>query len=102
MVSIHIFNLDSQPSKDNPIKPVAFDKTNDFTDEDRLIVEVAWMTKDELFVRTMNRVQDVARLWLIKGNISQMVREIQGKGCWIDIVSLYYRERINFICSIKH
>jgi len=30
-----------------------------------LLVEVAWMGTKHLFVRAMNRVQDISRLWLV-------------------------------------
>ncbi|EGF80903.1 hypothetical protein BATDEDRAFT_34941 [Batrachochytrium dendrobatidis JAM81] len=39
-----------------------------FADQDRLIVEVNWLTSnDTLMVRLMNRVQDIQRLFLVKG-----------------------------------
>ncbi|KAJ3226629.1 hypothetical protein HK099_004510 [Clydaea vesicula] len=64
VVTLHV----ATPSTTNDISDIAvqFKNEENFSDSNRLIVEVKWLTdSDTLLVRIMNRVQDVQRIFLV-------------------------------------
>nr|KAJ3418982.1 hypothetical protein HK105_007562 [Polyrhizophydium stewartii] len=97
VVTLHI----ATPSSAGPASlsvPIDFGE-HGFEDEDRLIVEVNWVTdNDALFVRLMNRVQDVQKLLLVKGTlsgdtmawtVSQIRNEATPDNAWFNIEPAY-------------
>ncbi|KAI8824407.1 dipeptidyl peptidase IV N-terminal region-domain-containing protein [Fimicolochytrium jonesii] len=65
VVTLHI----ATPGATNPAgwdNLVELDPLHYFPDNDRLFVEVTWVTDNSLLVRTTNRVQDTHRLFLVK------------------------------------
>ncbi|RKP04481.1 dipeptidyl peptidase IV N-terminal region-domain-containing protein, partial [Thamnocephalis sphaerospora] len=90
VASLHVFSLDRiEPTPQSPVMAVHFEPDRDFSDADRLLVEVAWMGDKNLMVRAMNRVQDVSRLHLVDPGMgyAKFVREESGKldDGWLDI-----------------
>ncbi|KAI9596754.1 dipeptidyl peptidase IV N-terminal region-domain-containing protein [Syncephalis fuscata] len=90
IASLHVFSLDAAaPTKHNPVTALELKSKNAFTDEDRLLVEVAWMGNTNLMIRAMNRAQDVAQLYLVDALklSATYVREERGDvdGGWLDI-----------------
>ncbi|KAJ3121511.1 hypothetical protein HK098_003612 [Nowakowskiella sp. JEL0407] len=77
--------------------PVIFNENENFADENRLIVEVDWLSSDELLVRLMNRVQDYQRVFIASprteenGNsvswVARMIRDEQSTdGAWYNVL----------------
>ncbi|RKP24465.1 dipeptidyl peptidase IV N-terminal region-domain-containing protein [Syncephalis pseudoplumigaleata] len=90
IVTLHVYSLASPaPTTKQPVRALEFKKADAFKDEDRLIVEVAWMGNSNLMVRTMNRSQDVAQLYLVDATklSATFVREERGSvdGGWLEI-----------------
>ncbi|KAI8850047.1 dipeptidyl peptidase IV N-terminal region-domain-containing protein [Chytridium lagenaria] len=70
----------SETKKSHRVVEIAFPSESMYPDDDRLIVEVKWLSDTTLFARLMNRVQDSQRLFHIKLSeegkwLVQMVRE---------------------------
>ena len=82
IATIHVYDLSSvAPSAKSPVPTIKFSPAKDFTDDDRLLVEVAWLGNDNLMVRAMNRVQDIARLWLIDSRVGMASMECSVSAC---------------------
>ncbi|KAI8593879.1 dipeptidyl peptidase IV N-terminal region-domain-containing protein [Geranomyces variabilis] len=64
-VTLHVATPGS-PDPDGIDVPVQFEAENYFHADDRLIVEVTWVSDASLLVRMTNRVQDSQRLFLVK------------------------------------
>ncbi|TPX62178.1 hypothetical protein PhCBS80983_g00697 [Powellomyces hirtus] len=58
---------------------VEFEKEHYFRDDDRLIVEVAWVSDESLLVRMTNRVQDSQRLYLVASETGPSGTQWKGK-----------------------
>ncbi|KAI9326562.1 dipeptidyl peptidase IV N-terminal region-domain-containing protein [Zopfochytrium polystomum] len=65
-VTLHIATPSSSTKAARDAEVVFTNKEDVFPDEDRLIVEVKWVTKISLLMRMMNRVQDAQRVFLVE------------------------------------
>ncbi|KAJ3110976.1 hypothetical protein HDU96_006105 [Phlyctochytrium bullatum] len=74
------------------VQAVRFPAASYYPDEDRLIVEVKWLTGTTLFARLMNRVQDSQRLFYVRRAesgewVAQLVREEEhGDEAWFSLL----------------
>ncbi|RHZ80639.1 hypothetical protein Glove_134g248 [Diversispora epigaea] len=86
VVTFHIYDTSTPLISQSAAIPF----TNDFADTDKIITEVCWAGNDNVLVRVMNRVQDIARVVLVNaGNRSGItVREENAEtkdGGWFEI-----------------
>ncbi|KAJ3195547.1 hypothetical protein HK101_011837 [Irineochytrium annulatum] len=68
---------------------VDFPEEATYSDEDRLIVEVRWLTNDTLIVRMTNRMQDSQRIYLVQSEeqawMGTLLREEENEdGAWFN------------------
>ncbi|KAI8805787.1 dipeptidyl peptidase IV N-terminal region-domain-containing protein [Cladochytrium replicatum] len=80
-VVLHIAN----PSATDPSGldlPVVFPPDDEFAPEDRLIVDVKWSGPTELLVKTMNRVQDEERVFVVRMDVGE-----DGHESWISTLT---------------
>ncbi|CAG8586027.1 6513_t:CDS:10, partial [Diversispora eburnea] len=64
VVTFHIYDTSTPLVSQSAAIPF----TNDFGDTDKIITEVCWAGNDNVLVRVMNRVQDIARVVLVDAN----------------------------------
>ncbi|CAG8786120.1 2994_t:CDS:2, partial [Dentiscutata erythropus] len=89
VVTFHIYDTSTPLVSQSAAIPF----TNDFGDTDKLITEVCWAGNDNVLVRVMNRVQDIARVVLVDANNRSgvTVREENAEtrdGGWFEIVRI--------------
>jgi dipeptidyl aminopeptidase len=92
IVTFHVYDLDTPLS--SQFGAIAFE--GDFPDDERIITEVMWAGDDNVLVKVMNRVQDIARVILVDVNIrkGRTIREENADeldGGWYEIVSLFFQ-----------